>query len=136
MQKDKECVCRLAELIPVWFRLAADLDVYLLYEFTGVTTPSGLEGVLEMVDFLVTQAIQRSGAFPERQERWINLIVDFQPEGIRLVYASAGICQVELASLAAQRAKTSIHQYPDSYDLTVVWTAGDDPEETGEDAPC
>lgn len=62
------------------------------------------------------------GALPERQDR--------------LVYASAGICQVELASLAAQRAKTSIHQYPDSYDLTVVWTAGDDPEETGEDAPC
>ena len=136
MQKERGCGCRLAELVPAWFRQAAELDVYLQYEFTGVTAASGPEGALEMVDTLVTQAIQRSGASPEQEDRWLNLTVDQQPEHIRLVYASAGVCPVELAPLAAQGVKTDIHQYPDAYDLTMVWTAVDDPEETGEEAQC
>lgn len=136
MQKDKGCGCRLAELVPAWFRLAAELDVYLQYEFTGVTAAFGPEGVLEMVDTLVTQAIRLSGASTEREERWFNLTVDQQPEHIRLVYASSGVCPVELTPLVAQGANTDLHQHTDAYDLTVVWTAGDDPEKTGEDGPC
>lgn len=136
MQKDKGCVYWLAELVPAWFRLAVELDIYLQYEFTGVTAAFGPEGVPEMVDTLVTQAIRRSGASPEREDRWFNLTMDRQPEHIRLVYASSGVCPVDMTPLVAQGAKTSLNQYPDAYDLTVVWTAGDDPEETGEDAPC
>lgn len=50
MKKETGCDHRLAELAAAWLRQAKELDVYLQYEFTGVTAAPGREGVLEALD--------------------------------------------------------------------------------------
>ena len=125
--QEAEYESRLAELAAAWFRRAEALDVLFQYAFTGVTAAVGPDGTLEAMDALVTQAIQASGAM-EREDRWINLTVDRQPEQIHLLCASAGVCPAELPALAEQGAEISLHQDPDGYDLTVDWRE--------EGAPC
>lgn len=41
MKKETECDHRLVELAAAWLRQAKELDVYLQYEFTGVTAAPG-----------------------------------------------------------------------------------------------
>ena len=132
MKKETQYDCRLAGLAAAWFRRAASLDVYLQYEFTGVTAAPGQEGVLEAVNALVTRAIRRSGASAEREDRWLTLTVDRQPERIRLVCASSGVCPAELPPLVEQGAVVDLHQYQDAYDVTVDWRTPDEPG----GAPC
>lgn len=130
MEKETEYDSRLANLAAAWFQRAKALDVYLQYELTGVMAAPGQAGVLGEIDALVTQAIGRSGAMPERDDRWLNLTVDLQPEVIRLFYASSGSCPVEPAHLAKPGASAQFHQYPDAYDVTVDWRTYDRPEGT------
>lgn len=136
MKKETEYDHRLADLAAAWIRQAKELDVYLKYEFTGVAAAPGREGVLEAVDALVTQAILLCGAAPERNDRWFNLMVDRQPEMVRLVCASSGICPVELAPLVKLGASADLRQDPDTYAVTVDWKAPDEWTEMAGGAPC
>ncbi len=131
--KETEYDRRLAGLAESWFQQAQALDVYLQYEFTGVTAAAGRSGVLEAVDALVTRIIQISSSAPEQEDRWLTLTVDRQLEGLRLVCSSSRICPAELAPLAELGAVTELNQNPDLYEFTVSWKA---PKETGGGAPC
>ena len=121
MKEETQYDSRLADLATVWFRRAKALDVYLQYEFIGATAAAGREDVLEAVDTLVTQAIQRSGAAAELEDRWLTLTVDRQPDRIRLVCASSGMCPAELLPLVEQGAEVAVSQLSDIYELTVDW---------------
>lgn len=118
--QETEYDCRLAQMAAAWFQKAEALDVVLQYAFTGMTAPAGPERTLTAIDALVGLILQTSGAM-EQEGRWINLFVDRQPERVRMVCASAGVCPVELGFLAEQEASTEIHQYADAYDLKVDW---------------
>lgn len=136
MKKETDYDHRLANLATAWLHQANELDVYLQYEFTGVSAAPGQEGVLEAVDALVTRAIRRSGGSAEREERWLTLTVDRQPERVRLVCASSGVCPVELPPLAELGAEVSVSQLSDVYQITVDWSVRPAPVETAGGAPC
>lgn len=136
MKQETQYDCRLAELAAAWFRQAEALDVYLQYEFTGATAAVGREDMLEAVDAMVTRALRLCGASPEREDRWLTLTVDRQPQQVRLVCASSGVCPVELPPLVEQGAVAAVSQLSDIYEITVDWAVRHAPMERAGGATC
>ena len=124
---------QLAGLAASWFGQAKALDVYLQYEFTGLTQSPGRDGVLEAADALVTGVLRTVGA-RARDDRWLSLTVDRQPERFHLKCVSSGPCPADLWPLAEQGAETVLNQYPGGCDFTVEWRMR--PEDAEADAPC